>query len=108
MLKERHIKGSFYGRSIVHFYLGSIDFEPPDDTMPPTEDIHNLINAANSAIYGRLSFHLLERGISSFDVGFYVFSAAHSKEDVNQTIKAFGDSLDIMISEGTFKADLIE
>jgi len=31
----------------------------------------------------------------------FILSAAHTKEDIDQTIHAFGDSLDAMIAEGT-------
>lgn len=39
VLKERNINGHLYSRTIVHFYLGPIDYEPSGDTMPPTRDI---------------------------------------------------------------------
>jgi glutamate-1-semialdehyde aminotransferase len=32
-----------------------------------------------------------------------IVQAAHTKEDIDQTIEAFGDSLDAMIAEGTLR-----
>jgi len=101
VLKERNISGSFYGRSMVYLYLGPIDYEPPDDTMPPTKDVNKLMNRRLGPIQNRLLLHLLQRGIATFFAGrLFVLSAVHTKEDIDQTIKAIGDSLDAMIAEG--------
>jgi hypothetical protein len=32
---------------------------------------------------------------------FFILSTAHTEEDIDQTVKAFGDSLDAMIVEGS-------
>jgi len=101
ILKERDISGRLYSRTTVHFYLGPIDFEPPDDTMPPTREIKKIMNPAMEPIQTRLGLHLLQRGIATFGRGFYTLSAAHTKDDIDQTIHAFSDSLDAMIAEGT-------
>jgi len=101
ILKERNISGRLYSRTMVHFYLGPIDYEPPDDTMPPTKDIKKIMDPTAATIKGRLSLHLLQRGIATMDGELFILSAAHTKEDIDQTIHAFGDSLDAMIGEGT-------
>ena len=101
LLKERSISGRLYGRTIVHFYLGSIEYEPADETLPPTKDFSKLMNRANSATMIRLTQHLLQRGVANFSQGFFVLSAAHTKKDIEQTMQVFGDSLDSMIAEGT-------
>ena len=106
VLKERGISGRLYSRTIVHFYLGPIDFEPSDDTMPPTKDIKKIMDPAMEPLQIRLGLHLLQRGIATFCRGLFVLSAAHSKEDIDQTVQAFGDSLDAMIVEGTLNQDL--
>ncbi|MFC1977811.1 aspartate aminotransferase family protein [Chloroflexota bacterium] len=104
-LKERGISGRLYGRSIVHLYLGPIDFEPPDDTLPPTRDTHKLM--AGTPTKMRLCLHLIHRGVSPHTPVCLILSAAHTEEDIDQTIKAFGDSLDAMVAEGTLdKASL--
>jgi len=90
-----------YSRTIVHFYLGPIDYEPPDDTMPPTRDIKKIMALTAAAIQNRLCLRLLKRGIATMDGEIFILSAAHTKEDIDQTIEAFGDSLDAMIAEGT-------
>ena len=98
-LKERGINGRLYGRSIVHIYLGPIDYEPSDDTLPPTKDVDQLI--AGTTMKQRLCLHLLYRGIATMGGRIFILSAAHSEEDIAQTVKAFGDSLDAMVAEGT-------
>lgn len=101
LLQDRNISGRLYGRSIVHFYLGLIDYEPPDDTMPPTRDIKKIMNPPGAAMWARLGLHLLQRDIATFDGRCFILSAAHTGEDIDQTIGALGDSLDAMIAEGT-------
>ncbi len=100
-LKERSINGRLYSRTIVHFYLGPIDYEPSDDTMPPTRDIKKIMAPAAAAMRNRLCVHLLQRGIATMYGERFILSGAHTKEDIDQTIEAFGDSLDAMIAEGT-------
>jgi len=107
VLKEKGINGRLYGNgSIVQLYLGPIDYEPSDDTMPPTKDVDKLIGGTSSMggmpEMERMGFHLLQRGIScfSFEV-FFFLSIAHTEEDIDRTVQAFGDSIDAMIAEGT-------
>jgi len=101
VLKDLGISGRLYSRSVVHLYLGPIDFEPPDDTMPPTRDIKKIMDPAMEPMQTRLGLHLLQRGIATFGRGFFALSAAHTREDIDQTIDAFADSIDAMINEGT-------
>jgi len=101
VLKERNINGRLYSRTIVHFYLGPIDYEPPDDTMPPTRDIEKIMAPTAATMQSRLCLHLLQRGVATMDGEIFILSAAHTKEDIDQTIEAFSDSLDAMIAEGT-------
>ncbi len=101
VLKERGIRGRLYSRTIVHLYFGPLDFDPSDDTLPPTRDIGKIVDPKTLPIQSRLCLHLLQRGIAAFDRGFFVFSAAHSREDIDQTVQALADSLDVMVAEGT-------
>ncbi len=98
-LKEQGINARLYSRSIVHLYLGPIDYEPSDDTLPPTKDVDKL--TAGTPTKQRLCLHLLHRGVATMGGRFFILSAAHTEEDIDQTVKAFGDSLDAMIAEGT-------
>ena len=98
-LKERGIDGRLYGRSIVHIYLGPIDYEPSDDTLPPTRDVDKLM--ARNPAKQRLCLHLLHRGVATMGGRFFILSAAHTEEDIDQTVNALGNSLDTMIAEGT-------
>ncbi len=100
-LKELGINVRLYGRSIVHVYIGSIDYEPSDDTLPPTSDAGKLM--AGYPIKQRLCLHLLHRGVATMGARIFILSAIHTKEDIDQTIKAFSDSLNAMVAEGTLK-----
>lgn len=100
-LKERGINGYLYGGSIIKNYLGPIDYEPSDEASPPTRDVQKLTNPAMIPILARLCLHLLQRHIATLTGRNFCLSAAHTKEDIDQTIRAFGDSLDAMIAEGT-------
>ena len=84
-----------------------MEFEPSDDTLPPTKDIEKIMNPDMLPIQRRLCLHLLQRGIAAFDRGFFVLSAAHTREDIDQTVQAFGDSLEAMLAEGTVPKELM-
>ena len=96
-LKERGINGRLYGRTIIHLYLGPIDYEPSDDTLPPTNDIQKLIAGASAK--RKLCLHLLHRGVANMEGRLFVLSAVHTEKDINQTAEAFGTSLDAMVAE---------
>jgi len=96
-LKERGISGRLYGRTIIHLYLGPIDYEPSDNTLPPTNNIQKLI--AGAPAKRKLCLHLLHRGVANMEGKLFVLSAVHTEEDINQTAEAFGASLDAMVAE---------
>jgi glutamate-1-semialdehyde 2,1-aminomutase len=98
-LKERGINGRLYGRSIIHLYFGPIDYEPSDDTLPPTKDAGKLTAEVPAKL--RLCLHLLQRGVSTIKGRFFILSSVHTEDDIDRTVTAFGDSLDAMIAEGT-------
>jgi glutamate-1-semialdehyde aminotransferase len=102
MFKEKGINGRYYGRSIVHLYLGPIDFEPADDFSPPTRDVRKIINPAATPIKTLLGLHLLQRGISTLNGRFFIMSAVHTKKDIDETMEGLASSLDDMKSEGAF------
>jgi glutamate-1-semialdehyde aminotransferase len=54
-------------------------------------------------IKARLCLHLMQRGVATMGARFFVLSAAHTKDDIDQTIEALDSSLDDMIAEGAFK-----
>jgi len=101
VLKEKGISGRLYSRTAIHLYLGPIHYEPSDDTMPPTKDITKIMDPARLPIRARLCLHLLPRGTATMNGEMFILSAAHTEEDIDQTIQAFSDSLDAMIAEGT-------
>jgi len=86
-------------------YLGPIDFEPLNDTLPPTKDLHKLINPSLMPTRERLCLHLLQRGVATLVARVFILSMAHNKEDIEQTVRKFADSLDAMIEEGILKRD---
>ncbi len=104
VLKERSISGRLYSRSIVHLYLGPIDYEPSDDTMPPTKDFKQIMNPAMTAIKNELCLRLLQHGVATMGARMFIMSAAHTKEDIDRTVEAFGSSLDDMTEELLKKA----
>lgn len=103
-LKERGINSRLYGRSIIHIYFGPLDYEPSNDTLPPTNDIKKLVNPALMSMREQLSLRMLQRGIATLVARAFVLSMSHSKEDIDQTVSVFIDSLNAMIAEGTFKS----
>ena len=97
-LKKRGISGRLYGRTIIHVYLGPIDYEPADDTLPPSKDVQKLMGKDDAK--EKLCLHLLHRGVATMGGKLFVMSAAHTKEDIDQTAEALGASLDAMLADG--------
>ncbi len=97
-LRNRGHTCRLYGRSIVHVYIGAFDYEPPDDTMPPTRDAVKLMSGG--AQKERLCLHLLQRGVATMSGRFFVLSACHSEEELDRTVAAIVDSLDVMAGKG--------
>lgn len=98
-LREQGVSGFFYGRSIVHLYLGPFDYEPENDTLPPTRDLQKLFNPQMAPVYNRLSLELLQHGVANMVGMLFVLSAVHSKQDIDETIKALGKSIENMQAE---------
>ena len=90
-LKERGISGRLYGRNIIHLYLGPSDYEPSDDTLPPTKDVQRLLGKGTAK--EELCLRLLHGGVATMGGRFFVMSAAHSEGDVNQTIETLISAL---------------
>ncbi len=100
MLKEQGISGFLYGRSIVHLYFGPFDYEPVDNTLPPTKDVSKLLNPEMEPVYTRMLLHLLQNGVSNMAGTIFIFSSKHDREDVDLTLQAFSKSLAAMLKEG--------
>jgi len=101
-LKANGISGRLYSRSITHFYIGPLDYEPEDDTLVPTKNYDNLKNPALNPMRARLCLHLLQRGVSTLGGRGFIFSCVHTKEDMDKTLEVLAESIDAMIKEGTF------
>ena len=104
VLKEKGIEGRFYGRNIVHLYLGPADFEPADDTLPPTKDFGKLMSTKSQPILTQLALHQLQGGVTPHRLNLWIMSSAHTKEDIDGTIEVLTDSFDALITEGILKA----
>ncbi|MFW6056137.1 MAG: aspartate aminotransferase family protein [Chloroflexota bacterium] len=102
------IQGRFYSRSIVHLYLGPVEQEPATfDFEGPSTDVTRLMAPEYEAVKTRLGLHLLEEGVAAFRGAMYVFSSAHTEQDVDFTIEALETSLIAMRNEGSFPQELV-
>ena len=99
MMKEKGFNAWLYGRSIIHVYLGPIDFEPDDDNSPPSRNAQNILGKLPEK--ERLCIHLLQRGVSTLGARYFVMSAVHTEEDIDKTVNALEASLTAMREEGT-------
>ena len=107
MLKRLGVSARLHGRSIVHLYLGPVEREQYDaDFAGPSTNVDWLEGVAYAAVARRLRLHLLQRGIAALRGGLYVFSAAHTAEDVDTTVSALEQSLVAMTEEGTLPTEL--
>ena len=98
-MKEHGISGRLYGRSIVWIYLGPVDYEPPDDRLPPTKDTRKLLRKDTDR--ARLCLHLLHRGIATMGARFFILSSVHNEREIDRTVEALVDSLDAVTAEGS-------
>lgn len=85
VLARLGIRGRLQGRTVVHLILGDIESGPGGQPQ------------ANR----RLDLHLLQRGISTLLGDAFVFSAAHTEADVEQTVNSLAQALQAMQEEGT-------
>ncbi|GAI85890.1 unnamed protein product, partial [marine sediment metagenome] len=65
VLRGKGISGRFYSRSMVHLYLGSIDYEPSDPNLPPTKSVQKIMDPAMAGVKEELCLRLLQRGIAN-------------------------------------------
>ena len=109
-LKSRSIKGRLYGRTIIHPYFGPIEFEPEDASTAPTHDVRKITDPTYGPIRDRLVLHLMSRGVSvltAIGSAYFVMSSAHTEEDIDKAMEAFGASLDAMLAEGSIPNALL-
>lgn len=109
ILRRKGVSGRLYSRSVVHLYLGPIEREPDAPGFEaPTTDVSIIMDPRHVPVRERLGLHLLQRGIATFGGSMYVFSAAHTVEDVERTLEAFEASLGAMLSEGSVPRELLD
>ena len=108
VLRRLGIQGRFYSRSIVHLYLGPVEQEPRTfDFQAPSADVGRLMAPEYDAVKTRLGLHLLQRGVAAFRGSMYVFSSAHTEQDVDSTLEVVEESLVAMRGEGSFPRELV-
>ncbi|MEO8451234.1 MAG: aminotransferase class III-fold pyridoxal phosphate-dependent enzyme [Gemmatimonadota bacterium] len=100
MLRRSGVSARLYGRSVLHLYIGDLDREPADDTLPPTTEVTKLAAPQMIPIYKRLDLHLLQRGVASMRGEALVLSAAHTEADIDRTVLALEDAVRAMVEEG--------
>jgi glutamate-1-semialdehyde 2,1-aminomutase len=109
VLQRLGISGCLYGRSIVHLYLGPVRPDVFDlDYEGPSVNPAELMSARFDSAQQRLGLHLLQRGVATLQGSMFVFSAAHTGNDVVQTLEALESSLDAMLAEGSIPPSLCQ
>jgi glutamate-1-semialdehyde 2,1-aminomutase len=103
VIRQRGLDAWLYGRTIVHLYLGPIEFEPQEPHLPPTKNVKIILNPDSTLVKLRLCLALLQRGVATMGGRFFVMSGAHTEADVGQTVEAFACAVDDLIEEGTLK-----
>ena len=107
VFRRKRVWGSFYGRSVVHLYLGRPERDSFDaDFEAPCSDATTLMDQRYAAVVRRMNLHLLQRGVASLGGSMFVLSAAHTERDVAVTLDGLESSLEAMIVEGAIPADL--
>ena len=107
ILRRNRVSARLYSRSIVHLYLGPVERDDADaDFEAPSNDTQMIMAPQYLPVRQRFGLHLLHRGVAAFRGSMYVFSAAHTEADVQQTLQAFEDSLRAMLDEGTVPSEL--
>lgn len=101
------VSGRLYGRSVVHLFLGDVRDDVFDyDFEAPSTDVDAIEGSRFDEVTARLSVHLLQRGVAALGGSMFVFSAAHTAEDVAQTLQRLEDALRAMLAEGTVPSAL--
>jgi glutamate-1-semialdehyde aminotransferase len=81
-------------------YLGKCDLQGSCDRVVCLNALKDRPSDVGEALYRNFALHGVKTAARGFDL--YV-SAVHSEEDLERTIKAFGNTLDAMIEEKTLK-----
>jgi len=107
ILHRNGVSARLYSRSIVHLYLGPVEKDDADaDFEAPSRAVETIMGHRYLPVRERFGLHLLQRGVAAFHGSMYVFSAAHTAADVQQTLEAFEASLKAMLDEGTIPSEL--
>ncbi|MFC2163731.1 aspartate aminotransferase family protein [Acidobacteriota bacterium] len=104
ILEERQLAGRIYGHSIAKLCLDSDGARTTGRDGIKEDSIADLFNSQSIPVKERLCLHLLQRGIATLEGSFFIFSAAHTKKDVRQTLETLSKSLDALLEEGFLKA----
>jgi glutamate-1-semialdehyde aminotransferase len=104
VLQDLGVNARLYGRSIVHLYLGEIECEAENDSLPPVSDYSKIFSQEPHVREDRtrLSLHLHQQGIATALGRMLIFSQAHDEDDVEQTVRALRTSVETMQQEGSW------
>ena len=104
VLQDLGVNARLYGRSIVHLYLGEIECEAENDSLPPVSDYSKIFSQEPQVREDRtrLSLHLHQQGIATALGRMFIFSQAHDEDDVEQTVRALVASVETMQQEGSW------
>ncbi len=88
-----------YGRTILHIYFGTAEFEVDDLGSPPTKDMKKLLTGSDEK--RRLGVYLLHHGIHTHKGVAFILSAAHTKDDVDIAVDALLRAIRDAMADGT-------
>ncbi|KAH3746075.1 aminotransferase class III-fold pyridoxal phosphate-dependent enzyme [Pelomyxa schiedti] len=99
IMRAKGLCGWAYGRSIVHIALSNRAFQrKPDQIHPPWDDPSAIKDGG--CFHSKLSLMLRTKGITTLGGRMFIVSSVHSVADINQTARAFGECLDVLLTEG--------
>ena len=101
-LDQREIPGCVYDSSfsVVHTYLGKCDLQGKCDRVVCVNAEKDRPSEVGEALYRNFALN----GVKTASRGFDLFvSAVHSEEDLEKTVRAFGNCLGTMVEEKTLK-----
>jgi glutamate-1-semialdehyde 2,1-aminomutase len=94
-LQKQGYMWRLYGRSIIHTYFGTVDYEVDNAGSPPTRDITKMLGGSREK--HMVGLYLLHHGIHTHQGRMFILSAPHTKEDIDRAvdalIQAVGDAM---------------
>jgi len=102
-LEERRLAGRIYGQSIAKLSFDSSGTTGLRGDGSKKGRVADLFHSQSIPVKERLWLHLMQRGITTLEGSLFIFSAAHTEQDVQKTLEALTESIDALIEEGLLK-----